>query len=152
MTLVTLSISDIISAPVNDVWNTLRAFIGNERFNPLVTSSKLEGCTAVSVGCKRICYVSLGSESNVLRTEEVLNSLDEENRTMTYTVNSAPGTPFEGLINKIEVIPLPNNECEVRFSGALEVTDDSQIEAKKKILDETYHKILVGLKNLHAKN
>ena len=71
---------------------------------------------------------------------------------MTYTVNSAPGTPFEGLINKIEVIPLPNNECEVRFTGALEVTDDSHIEVKKRILDETYHNILVGLKNLHAKN
>ena len=152
MRLVTSSVSDIISAPVNDVWNTLKAFVGNERFNPLVTSSKLEGSNTVSVGCKRICYVSLGSDSNVLGTEEVLNSLDDDNRTMTYTVNSAPGTPFEGLINKIEVIPLPNNESEVRFTGALEVTDDSHVEVKKKILDETYHNILVGLKNLHAKN
>jgi hypothetical protein len=41
---------------------------------------------------------------------------------MTYAVNSAPGTPFEGSINKIEVTPLPNNEFEVRFTGALEVT------------------------------
>jgi hypothetical protein len=29
-------------------------------------------------------------------------------------VTSAPSTPFEGLVNKIEVIPLPNNESSVR--------------------------------------
>ena len=67
MRLASSSISDVISAPVNDVWNTLRAFVGNEKFNPLVTSSTLQGSTAINVGCKRICYVSLGSESNVLR-------------------------------------------------------------------------------------
>ena len=152
MTPIIVSTTEIIDAPVNDVWNTLRAFVGNERFNPLVTSSTLEGSTTVSVGCIRICYVSLDSGRNVLRTEEILNSLDDENRTMIYTVNSAPGTPFEGLINKIEVIPLPNNESEVTFTGTMTGKDDLDIEAKKKILDETYHKILVGLKNLHAKN
>lgn len=151
MTLLTILTSDIIGAPVNDVWNTLRGFVGNEKFNPLVTSSMLEGSTTVDVGCKRICYVSLGSGSNILRTEEILNRLDDVNRTMIYTVSSAPCTPFEGLINKIEVITLPNSESEVRFTATLEVTNDSNIEAKKRILDETYQKILVGLKNLHAR-
>ena len=43
MTVVTVSCSGIIDAPANDIWNTLRAFEGNEKFNPLVTSSMLEG-------------------------------------------------------------------------------------------------------------
>ena len=80
MTPVIVSTTEIIDAPVNDVWDTLRiCFVGNEKFNPLVTSSVLEGSTTVSVGCIRICYVSLDSGRNVLRTEEILNSLDDTN-------------------------------------------------------------------------
>ena len=51
------SISNI-NGPAEKVWKTLRAFGGNESFNPLVTTSELEGA-AVSIGCKRVCYVSL---------------------------------------------------------------------------------------------
>ena len=142
MGLVTVSTTEVMDAPANDVWNTLRTFVGNEKFNPLVTSSVLGGSTTVSVGCKRICYVSLDSGKNVLRTEEILNSLDDTNRTMTYTVINAPETPFEGLVNKIEVTSSSDNMCE----------DDLDMETKKKILDETYHKILNGLKNVHRGN
>lgn len=85
-----MSSSSNINGPAEKVWKILRAFGGIESFNPLVTSSELEG--AESVGCKRVCYVSLDSGKNVLRTEEVLNSLDDQNRTMSYTVTSAPGT------------------------------------------------------------
>ncbi|MGB8172774.1 MAG: SRPBCC family protein [Nitrososphaeraceae archaeon] len=88
---ITVSSSSIINGPAEKVWKTLRAFGGFESFNPLVTSSELEGAV-VSVGCKRVCYVSLDSGKNVLRTEEVLNPLDDQNRTMSYTVTSAPGT------------------------------------------------------------
>jgi len=117
----------------------------------LVTSSELEG-DAVSVGCKRIFYVSLDSGKNVLRPEEVLNSLDDHNRTMSYTVTSAPGTPFEGLVNVITITPLPEENCEVRFTGTMTGKDELNIETKKKILYETYRKILNGLKHLHDRN
>ena len=117
MRLVTVSTTEVMDAPANDVWNTLRTFVGNEKFNPLVTSSVLGGSTTVSVGCKRICYVSLDSGKNVLRTEEILDSLDDTNRIMTYTVISAPETPFEGLVNKVEVTSSSDNMCEVTFTG-----------------------------------
>ena len=152
MGLVTVSTTEVMDAPANDVWNTLRTFVGNEKFNPLVTSSVLGGSTTVSVGCKRICYVSLDSGKNVLRTEEILNSLDDTNRTMTYTVINAPETPFEGLVNKIEVTSSSDNMCEVTFTGTMAGKDDLDMETKKKILDETYHKILNGLKNVHWGN
>ena len=151
MTVVTVSCSGIIDAPANDIWNTLRAFVGNEKFNPLVTSSMLEGSTSAIVGCKRICYVSLDSGKNVLRTEEVLDSLDERNRTMTYTVVSAPGTPFEDLINQIGVVSLSNNKSEVTLTGTMTEKDDLNMDTKKKILDDTYYGIIKGLKNLHER-
>jgi len=97
---------------------------------PLVTSSELEG-DAVNVGCKLVCYVSLDSGKNILRTEEVLNSLDDQNRTMSYTVTSAPGTPFEGLVNVITITPLPEKNCEVRFTGTMTRKDELDIETKK---------------------
>ena len=75
-----MSSSSIINGPAEKVWKILRAFGGIESFNPLVTS-ELEGA-----------FVSVDSGKNVLRTEEVLNSLDDQNRTMSYTVTSAPGT------------------------------------------------------------
>jgi hypothetical protein len=48
--------SIIIDNPAESVWITLKAFGGNEKFNPLVTSSKLDG---YGVGSKRICNVYL---------------------------------------------------------------------------------------------
>ena len=148
---ITVSSSSIINGPAEKVWKTLRAFGGIESFNPLVTSSELEGAV-VSVGCKRVCYVSLDSGKNVLRTEEVLNSLDNQNRTMSYTVTSAPGTPFEGLVNAIIITSLPEENCEVRFTGTMTGKDELEIETKKKILYETYRKILNRLKHLHDRN
>ena len=104
MSNMTVSSSSIINGPAEKILKTLRAFGWNERLNPLVTSSELEG-DAVSAGCERVCYVSLDSGKNVLRTEEVLNSLDDQNRTELYGYPSAPGTPFEELVNIITITP-----------------------------------------------
>lgn len=93
----TVSSSSIINGPAEKVWKILKALGGNERFNPLVTSSELKG-DAVNVGCKRVCYVSLDSGKNILRTEEVLNSLDDQNRTMSYTV-----TPVLQVLLVVEI-------------------------------------------------
>ena len=38
---------------------------------------------------------------------------------MTYTVISAPETPFEGLVNKIEVTSSSDNMCKVTFTGTM---------------------------------
>ena len=40
---ITVSSSSIINGPAEKVWKTLSAFGGIESFNPLVTSSELEG-------------------------------------------------------------------------------------------------------------
>lgn len=100
---VIVSRSIVINDSAENVWTTLRAFGGNERFNPLVTSSKLNG---YGVGSKRICYVSIDGGKNISETIEILTALNEENMTMEYKVTDAPNTPFEGLVNRIAVIQL----------------------------------------------
>lgn len=78
-----LTSSIIINAPSKKVWTTIEAFGGNEKFNPLVTSSTVDG---YGVGSKRVCYVTLDGGKTVIETTEVLISLNEEDRTMEYQV------------------------------------------------------------------
>ena len=56
-----LSRSIIINASSKKVWTTLAAFSGNEKFNPLVTSSSLDGN---GIGSKRTRYVTLDAGSD----------------------------------------------------------------------------------------
>ena len=50
---------------------------------------------------------------------------------MTYTVVSAPGTPFEDLINQIGVVSLSNNKTEVTLTGTMTEKDDLNMDTKK---------------------
>ncbi len=102
-----VSRSIIIDNPAENVWITLKAFGGNEKFNPLVTSSKLDG---YGVGSKRICYVSIDGGKNVSKTIEILTALNEESRTLEYKVTNAPNTPFEEFVNRITVDELQTRE------------------------------------------
>ena len=69
----------------------------------MVTSSKVDWYGG---GSKRICYVSIDGGKNTSETIEILTALNEANMTMEYKVTSAPGTPLEGLENKISVSQL----------------------------------------------
>ena len=134
----------------------MKAFGGNEKFNPLVTSSKLDG---YCVGSKRVCYVSIDGGKNVSKTIEILAALNEESRTMEYKVTNAPNTPFEGLINRITVNELQTREnmmldhykCSVEVLGKIKVNPEMAKENVEKIIQETYDWILHGLKDLHEK-
>jgi hypothetical protein len=63
----------------------------------------------------------------VSETIEILIALNEAYMTMEYKVTSAPGTPFEGLENKISVSQLQTgednqvdiNKCFVEFIGTI---------------------------------
>jgi hypothetical protein len=131
-----------------EVWTTLKAFGGNEKFNPLVTSSRVDG---YGVGSKRFCYVTLDGGKTVSETTEIITSLNEHDRTMEYMVTSASNTPFEGLVNKITVSPLQGADarCVVEFTGYFEVKDEKTKTGKEETLQDTYLGILNGLKKIH---
>ena len=50
---------------------------------------------------------------------------------MSYTVTSAPGTPFERLVNAIIITSLPEENCEVRFTGTMTPKDEIEYRNKK---------------------
>jgi Polyketide cyclase / dehydrase and lipid transport len=137
-----------INSSAEKVWTTLKAFGGNEKFNPLVASSRVDGD---GVGSKRICYVTLDGGKTVSETVEILTSLNEHDRTMEYKVTSASNTPFEGLVNKITVSPVQGNDdrCIVEFTGHLEIKDEKIKTEMEETLQNTYAAILNGLKKMH---
>jgi len=51
-----------------------KAFGGNEKFNPLVTSSKVDGH---GEGSKRTCYVSMDGGKTISETLETLTFLEQ---------------------------------------------------------------------------
>jgi len=142
-----LSRSIMINAPAENVWTTLKAFSGNEKFNPLVTSSSLEG---EGVGCKRVCYVTLDGGNTESKTVEILTSLNEDDRTMAYRVLSAPNTPFEGLVNNVSVRQSESaDRCTVEFTGSFEAENENSKAEMNKVLQDAYGGILNGLKKMH---
>ena len=145
-----LSRSIIINASSKKVWTTLAAFSGNEKFNPLVTSSSLDGN---GIGSKRTCYVTLDAGRTVIKTIETLTSLNEKDKIMEYQVLSAPNTSFEGLINRVKVntIKEADSVCSVEFTGSLMVKDQKSKIRIEKILEDAYAGILTGLKKMHEK-
>jgi hypothetical protein len=72
--------SIVINAPAEDVWTTLKSFCRNEKFNPLVTSLRVDG---YGIGAKRICHVSVDVGKTVSETIEILTSLNDHDITMT---------------------------------------------------------------------
>ena len=128
---------------------TLETFGGNQKFNPLVTSSTVDGH---GIGSKRICYVTLDGGKTVIETIETLISLNEVDRTMEYL--SAPNTPFEGLINKVRVNTIGRDEskCSVDFTGSLRVEDEKSKIRIERILQDTYTGILIGQKKCMKKD
>ncbi|HXX99008.1 MAG TPA: SRPBCC family protein [Candidatus Bathyarchaeia archaeon] len=137
-----------INSAAEKLWTTLRTFGGNEKFNPLVTSSRVDGH---GVGSKRICYVTLDGGKTVSETTEILTLLNENDRTMEYKVTSASNTPFEGLLNKITVSPRQgaNDLCVVEFTGSFEAKDEKSKIEMERTLQDTYEGILNGLKKMH---
>jgi hypothetical protein len=137
-----------INSAAEKLWTTLSAFGGNEKFNPLVTSSRVDG---YGVGSKRICYVTLDGGKTVSETTEILTLLNENDRTMEYKVTSASDTPFEGLVNKITVSPFQgtNDRCVVQFTGYFEAKDEKSKIEMERTLQDTYEGILNGLKKMH---
>ena len=69
--------------PRRESMTKFKGLMGNEKFNPLVISSKLDG---FGVETKRICYVSIDEGKTASETVEILTMLDENSGTMQYKV------------------------------------------------------------------
>ena len=104
-----VSNTGIISANSNKVWGIISAFSGLENYLPPIASSTTEGN---GVGMTRTLTTQDGGEFT-----ERLEAIDQDSRTLRYSIISDHPFPFSDYVSTIKVIGNDENHCEVEWSA-----------------------------------
>ncbi len=128
-----------INSPAENVWKTLSALDGVEKYLPVVKSSKIQGSGS---GAQRTCQVQFGEQKGTL-VENI--EVDDQNKTLQISIEKGPA-PFEGVRINMQVKPIDDNTSE--FSVWSEISDEQSQPIK-----QIFQMMTQGLKQLHeAKN
>jgi len=128
-----------INSPTENVWKTLSALDGVEKYLPIIKSSKIQGSGS---DVQRTCQVQFGEQKGTL-VEKI--KVDDQNKTLQISMEKAPA-PFEGLRINMQVKPIDNKTSE--FSVWSEVSDK-----QSQPIQQIFQMMTQGLKQLHeAKN
>ncbi len=128
-----------INSPAENVWKTLSALDGVEKYLPVVKSSKIQGSGS---DAQRTCQVQFGEQKGTL-VEKI--KVDDQNKTLQVSIEKGPA-PFEGVRINMQVKSIDDNTSE--FSVWSEVSDEQSQPIK-----QIFQMMTQGLKQLHeAKN
>ncbi len=128
-----------INSPAENVWKTLSALDGVEKYLPVVKSSKIQGSGSDT---QRTCQVQFGEQKGTL-VEKI--KVDDQNKTLQISIEKGPA-PFEGVRINMQVKPIDDNTSE--FSVWSEVSDE-----QSQPMQQIFQMMAQGLKQLHeAKN
>ena len=125
-----------INSPAENVWKTLSALDGVEKYLPVVKSSKIQGSGS---GAQRTCQVQFGEEKGTL--VEKIEKVDDQNKTLQISMLEAPA-PFEGVRINMQVKPIDDNTSE--FSVWSELSDE-----QSQPMQQIFQMMARGLKQLH---
>ena len=128
-----------INSPTENVWKTLSALDGVEKYLPVVKSSKIQGSGS---GVQRTCQVQFGEQKGTL-VEKI--KVDDQNKTLQISIEKGPA-PFEGVSINMQVKPIDDKTSE--FSVWSEISDE-----QSQPIQQIFQMMTQGLKQLHeAKN
>ncbi len=128
-----------INSAAENVWKTLSALDGVEKYLPVVKSSKIQGSGS---GAQRTCQVQFGEQKGTL-VEKI--KVDDQNKTLQISIEKGPA-PFEGVRINMQVKSIDDKTSE--FSVWSEVSDEQSQPIK-----QIFQMMTQGLKQLHeAKN
>ena len=128
-----------INSPAENVWKTLSALDGVEKYLPVVKSSKIQGSGSCA---QRTCQVQFGEQKGTL-VENI--KVDDQNKTLQISMEKAPA-PFEGVRINMQVKSIDDKTSE--FSVWSEVSDE-----QSQSIQQIFQMMTQGLKQLHeAKN
>ena len=130
-----------IEAPAENIWKTIRAYDNVERWNPLVTNSKISGTVE---GSERICEVQFGDQKK--EVVENLDLVDEENKTFKVSVVKGP-PQISGQQSTFQVKSLSENKTKLLISTDVENDSNHASEGWQ----EAFQMMSQGLKKLHEK-
>ena len=124
-----------INSPAENVWKTLSALDGVEKYLPVVKSSKIQGS---GTDAQRTCQVQFGEQKGTL-VEKI--KVDDQNKTLQISIEKGPA-PFEGVRINMQVKPIDDNTSE--FSVWSEVSDE-----QSQPMQQIFQMMAQGLKQLH---
>jgi len=128
-----------INSPAENVWKTLSALDGVEKYLPVVKSSKIQGS---GTDAQRTCQVQFGEQKGTL-VEKI--KVDDQNKTLQISIEKGPA-PFEGVRINMQVKSIDDKTSE--FSVWSEVSDKQSQQ-----MQQIFQMMAQGLKQLHeAKN
>ncbi|MFH5833288.1 SRPBCC family protein [Halalkalibaculum sp. DA3122] len=132
-----VKVSGTINAPAEEVWKLAGNFNGLDEFVEAVASCTTEGS---GVGAVRTLILQDGGE-----VREKLESLDADNRVMTYSIVESP-MPIENYTGTIEVKKIDEERSEFTWSSTFEAADGTENDMKE-ALEGLYSLGVAGLKD-----
>jgi hypothetical protein len=129
-----------IGAPADEVWQSIRDFNGAGKYIAAITGSTMEG---EGVGALRTITLEGGVE-----VVERLESLDDEARTLTYSIVRAP-LPIENYVATMTLRDLGGGQCELEWSSTFEPKGAPEAEGVQ-LVEGVYSMGFEGLKKLHG--
>ena len=115
-----IAVEDTIEAPADAAWSKLADFGGLGSWAPGISECKLEGS---GVGAVR--RIAMGG----MEIAERLESLDDEARTLTYSITEGP-MPTENYLAEIVVTPTGDASCAIRWSASFDAPSLSEEQAQ----------------------
>ena len=136
-----VTLSTFISAPADDVWETLKDFKDPGKYIDVVTD-----CTIDGTGVGAVRTVKLQGDAYAI---ERMVHLDEANRTISYNMFDT-SLPLSGYIGIMHVRDLGDNACKLEWSSVFEpkgTTDDDAVA----FIENIYAGGFQGLKKRHER-
>ena len=136
-----VSMQTTIPASADEVWRTISDFNGLPKFVSAITASSMEGS---GVGALRTLTLQ-DSDAPVV---EKLESLDEQARSLSYSIIQSP-LPLADYLATVEVRQLDEKQCEIKWWSTFEPKGAPEAEAQK-IVEGVYTMAFDGLKKIYG--
>ncbi|NBC27843.1 MAG: SRPBCC family protein [Bacteroidetes bacterium] len=117
-----VNVSGTIQAPANDVWNVVSDFGALDQFVEAIKECESDG---TGVGAVRTLTLQDGAE-----VKEKLESLDDQNQKLTYSILSSP-LPVENYTGTIQIREKGDNKTEFSWSSTFKAKDNTADEMKE---------------------
>lgn len=114
--------SGMIAVDPTKVWKIVSAFSGIENYLPPIASSTTSG---EGIGMTRVLTTQDGGSFT-----ERLESLDNDSRTLRYSIISDHPFPFSDYVSTIKVDSDGNNGCQVEWSAEFNPQGASEEEVQ----------------------
>ncbi len=131
-------VSTKVKASADAVWRAIRDFGGLDKFLHDVVNVTVEG---EGVGAVRKLTFEDG-----MHIEERLESLDERERTLSYSIVSSP-LPIDNYLATMTVREVGSHEAEVEWSSTFTATGATEDDAEA-MVEGVYRSGFEGLKRL----